>query len=387
MVSIAGLRYEIAIIVEDHKKTALNLTQLSLLLNAATSLLALIAIFLFKESIASFFQFSNPNTLFLLPCIIWLTSSTETLISWRNREKQYKQISTNKVIISTSSTAYKLAHPFVFTQNAHGLLFGHVLGQLLALLHIARKLPSHLFQVSKEIVTSIAKKYRSFMLYSTPAALLNILAVNMPWFIISAMDSQAATGQFGNAYKLTYMPMSMVAMALSQVFFQQIARVKNDKEQASTLSHDLINLLYAVAVIPVAILVVWGDLIAPFILGPEWKDAGIYIQVTIVFYFTMILTSPFSSAFSTYNKLQVQLIYNFVFLVSTSTALYLGYIIGGSTQHALAYFAVTGSILRIGVLNYFFTLFGKKLVTKTIFAILFATLLIYLGFGIREGFI
>ncbi|MFT7101303.1 MAG: Na+/phosphate symporter, partial [Bacteroidia bacterium] len=96
--------------------------------------------------------------------------------------------------------------------------------------------------------------------------------------------------------------------------------------------------------------------------------------------------SSFSSAFSTYKKLNQQLVYNGIFLISTFLALYLGYTIGGSTRVALAWFAMVGTILRIAVLNYFFFLFGKNLITKTIFAILITGILIYLGFGIKEGF-
>jgi O-antigen/teichoic acid export membrane protein len=131
---------------------------------------------------------------------------------------------------------------------------------------------------------------------------------------------------------------------------------------------------------------VWGDKIAPFILGEKWEEAGVYIQITILFYFAMFMTSTFSSAFATYDKLKVQLGYNAFFLVATTTALYLGFTLGGSARVALAWFTLVGAVLRIGILNYFFLLFGKNLIPKTIFAIAITAILIYIGFGIREGF-
>jgi O-antigen/teichoic acid export membrane protein len=208
----------------------------------------------------------------------------------------------------------------------------------------------------------------------------------MPVFMILAFDGTTSAGYFGNAYKLSYLPMSMLAMALGQVFFERISRIKKDKEAASQMAHWLFNAMFFAALFPVVILVVWGDEIAPYILGEQWTETGIYIQITILFYFAMFMTSSFSSAFSTYKKLNQQLIYNGIFLISTFLALYLGYTIGGSTRVALAWFAIVGTILRIAVLNYFFFLFGKNLITKTIFAILITGILIYLGFGIKEGF-
>ena len=82
----------------------------------------------------------------------------------------------------------------------------------------------------------------------------------------------------------------------------------------------------------------------------------------------------------------VQLIYNLFFLTITAGALYLTYRLGGNTRSALAWFTLVGVILRIGVLNYFFHLFGKNLIAKTIFAIVLTGTLVWLGFGIKEGF-
>jgi O-antigen/teichoic acid export membrane protein len=386
IVAIAGLRYEIAIVVEDDEKSAQDITRLSLTLNAIVSFTVLLIILLFKNSIAELFRLNSPNLLYVVPVMVWLTSSTDTLVSWRNRAKDYTTISTNKIISSVTNVGYKLSHPFQSILSGNGLVLGTILGQAIAFIHITRKLAFNIFDTYKDALKLVWTKYKPFALFSTPSALVNILAINMPWFVIAAFDGQAATGHFGNAYKLTYLPMSMLGMALGQVFFERIARLKSNKDESAAISHQLFNLMFAAAVIPAVVLAVWGDEIAPWLLGEKWREAGIYIQITILFYFSMFLTSRFSSAFSTYNKLSIQLIYNIIFLVATFSALYFGYTIGGDTRTALAWFAIVGITLRIAVLNYFFVLFGKNLIAKTIFAIALTGLLIWLGFGIKEGF-
>jgi len=383
---IAGLRYETAVVVENDTTKAQNLVKLSLFLNASISILLLLVVLIFKNPLAAFFKFSNANLLYLLPLMVCLMSMTETLMMWRNRSKDYKRISANRILFSLSGTGYKLLHPLTSLVRGDGLFIGQFLAQIATFAHIAYKLPFRVFTFSKASLKQLAINYKSFPLFSSPAALINLLALSMPVFMITAFDGQQSTGYFANAYKLSYLPMSMLGMALGQVFFERIARLKNDLSAASQLSHELFNVMFALAVVPVAILAVWGDQIAPFVLGDQWEEAGVYIQITIVFYFAMFMTSSFSSAFATYNKLKVQLAYNTLFLVATSSALYFGYTIGGSTRVALAWFTVVGTILRVGVLNYFFILFGKNLVAKTIFAIAITGILIYLGFGIKEGF-
>lgn len=385
-VVIAGLRYEMAIVVEDNNEDAKQIARLSLFLNASISVGLAVIVLLFKKPIALFFHLDHPNILFALPPVIWLMSSTETLILWKNRLTDYKNISSNRVFTSLTNTSYKLSHPSLSIFSGNGLVIGHILAQIIAFIHISYKLPFKLFSHSITSFKSVAQKYKHFPYFSSPAALLNILAVSMPTFLIAVFDGQEATGHFANAYKLTYLPMSMLGMALGQVFFERIARLKSNTEEASQLSHQLIGFMFLIAVIPVCILAVWGDAIAPFILGKQWKEAGVYIQITILFYFTMFLTSSFSSAFETYGKLNIQLIYNGIFLIATFLALVISYYFGGDTRTALASFAVTGIVLRIIILNYFFHLFGKNLVAKTIFAIGIVSILLWLGFSLKGGF-
>jgi len=382
-IAIAGLRYEMAIVVEEDNHNASDLLRLSLFINAVISFLLLIVIGIFQIPIAHFFKLQNQQLLLFLPLIIWLTSSTESIVLWRNRTKSYPKISTNRIIFSLSGTTYKLIHPLMQWMG-NGLFQGQLLGQGIALIHMVYQLPFKIFSTTKHQLITLAKTYRKFPYFSSPAALLNILATSMPVFIIASFDGQEATGYFSNAYKLTYLPMSMLSLALGQVFFERIARLRNNKEEAGSMAHQLINTLYVIGIVPVLVLWVWGDQIAPLILGEQWEETGIYIQIIILFYFTMFLTSSFSSAFETYQKLPFQLSYNFLFLISTFTALYLGYTIGGSTRIALTWFAITGIVLRLAILNYFFVLFGKNMFVKTIFAVLITGGLGYLGFTIRD---
>ncbi len=382
---ISGLRYEMGIVAVDDQEEAKNITRLSIWLTILFSILLLLVVLLFRTQLASLLNIASPNALYFVPLAILLMGSTETLILWGNRVKAYQTISTNRIAGSLSGTAYKLLHPFT-SAVGNGLILGQMLSAGIALAHIAYKFPVQLLYSTKTHLVQLLKKYKSFALYSTPAALLNVLATSMPIFMLAIFDGQESTGHFGMAYKLTYLPMSMVAMALGQVFFERNARLKADTKEVGLISHQLFGTMFWAAVVPVAVLSVWADDLVPYFLGAKWIEAGIFIQITIPFYFAMYLTTSFSSAFVTYEKLNIQLLYNAVFLLGTSLALYLGYTIGGSTRVALAWFTVVGTILRIGVLNYFFVLFGKNLVAKTIFAIAITGILIYLGFRIKEGF-
>ena len=381
---ISALRYELTIVVEDQEDKAQNLTRLSLFLNLFTSLVVLGIVSLTRVQIAQWFNLEDPNILFFVPAIIWLSGTTESLILWNNRKKNYSTISTNRMATSISSTTYKLSHFALNLIRGNGLILGHTLGALIGLAHMAYKLPFQVWNTSLSALRNAARKYHSFPLYSMPAALLNTLATTLPVFLISIYDGQEATGYFANAYKLTYLPMGMLSQALGQVFFERISRLKSDQQAAAGLSHSLINVLFFLPLIPVLAVALFGRHIAVIALGPDWLESGIYMEIIILFYFSMFLTSTFSSAFSTYNKLQVQLLYNGVFLLSTFLAMYLTYENGGSTRQALFWFASVGLILRLTIVNYFFYLFGRNIVLKTIVGVaIVAGLLLLAKLGLR----
>lgn len=378
IVVFSGMRFEMAIVVEDNYQRAKNLAQLAALFNLLIAIVCLLIISFFNEQIVDLFQINEPTWLYFIPPVVALSGLIETLVFWHNREKNYKRISGKRIITASSTAAYKSAHPFLSWFNTNGLILGHAIGQLAGFITLFRNTSLNLFRIKPVELKTVAKEYIHFPKYSAPAALVNILAVNMPIFMLSHFDGLDATGHLSNASRLTYLPLSMLAMASSQVFFERIARIKSNKELSAKLSHQLYNFLFLLAAVPIAILFVFGDDIVPFLLGKEWVNAGIYVQILILFYFSMFLTSPFSSAFETYKKLKHQLVYNLSFFILTSFALYIGYAVWDDTISALTCFAITALVLRIVILNYFFHLFGKSLILKTIASVVVMALLIFL---------
>ncbi len=373
----SGLRYEMAIVVEDDESKAKGLTQLAVFWNLIIGLILLLVTALFKDQIAAVFGINKSNWLYLVGPVISLSGVLESLVFWRNRQRNFAKISTNRILSSGGSTALKLAYP-LSKLAGNGLILGHSLGQLIAVIHLAYKSGISFLDYNIEELKVLMKDYKQFPLFSAPAALVNTLAVRMPFFLLAYFGSLAETGYLDNASRLTYLPMSMLAMASSQVFFERIARMKKDKESSAKMSHQLINFLFLLGVVPVGILFVFGHDIIPWILGPEWSESGVYVEILILFYFSIFLTAPFSSAFETYNKLKEQLIYNIAFLAFTTAAMIGAYMYYDSTRIALLSYAGIALALRLVVLNYFFHLFGRKLFAKTLVGILLLASVIWL---------
>lgn len=383
-VAFSCLRYEQAIVIETDHEKAKHLVYLSLLLNLAWCLLFYLLLVLFNDGICGLLGITGSGSwLFLVPATIVFSSCVEILVMWYNRQRRYGKLATNRVVGMATGSAYKLAHPFTGLTSGNGLIMGHVIGQLIQMAMLIPAKAVRKIHISKKLLTGVASSYKSFPMLATPSALVNIIGSFMPVFIISAMLGEAVTGFYGNAVKLTFIPLSAVSYAVGQVYFERLARLRESEEERVQLSYDLLKFLFLLTIIPVVVLMVWGDVLVTFILGDDWSASGSMAQITALYFFVMYLSSPFSAAFEVFGKLGRQLMYTAVFTLLTSVALYVGLKLFDSIVLALLLHSFIGILIRLAMMYDCFRLIGTSLF-REIFKGLFITAgLTLLLFGLK----
>jgi O-antigen/teichoic acid export membrane protein len=382
----SGLRLELGIVAEDDEETAQDLVVSAFLANLGIAFILYLVLALFWPQIYALLNIDTRLSWpFAVPLIIALTGSSECLIQWYNRNKRYTKMTASKVTNSITTNSVKLAYPLANISLFNGLIIGQIIGQAVTFIYLSYKIGmSFIASINRRNLLRAVKSHKNLVLFSSPAALVNVLALSMPIFLLAHFVSTDETAFFGTAKTLIFVPLGFISMAVSQVFYERLSRLKNDKQETSKLSHQIINLLFALAIVPALATAIWGNDLVPFILGSEWVESGVIAQVMVFFFFMLYLTSPFSGAFVVYNKLKYQLVYNTVFLLATSTTMYLLLLQGYSSIEALSGFALVGIILRIWVLNYFFFLFGKSLIRKTILAVVIIALVLFAGFSVTD---
>lgn len=381
--ALATLRYEHAIMVESDRNKARDLVKLSLWVNAAWLVLFTAILFVFQKFFFRLLDLNSfENWLYLIPITIFLIGCVETLSVWWNRERKYKKLSGNRIATSATASGYKLIHPSLKMLQINGLVLGHTLGQVISLILYLPKSAKHHLKTNWTSLKELAKQYKTFPSWAMPSTLINVIGTAMPVFIISYFFGRETNGYFANALKLTYIPMGAVGYAFGQVFYERLARYRDQRERFE-LSGNIIRFLYFLSLGPVIAMVVWGDIIAPFILGAEWFVTGQMIQIVVVFYFVMSLTSPFASAFEVYGKLNQQLWFTTLFTLSTGLALFLTLHYTNNVYHALMAFSFVGILVRLAMLIACFKLIGKSVIRTILFGLAILTAGITLATFIR----
>ena len=384
--SIATLKYDQAIMVEEDRNRAISLVKLASLINVAFLIVSHLSLFLVGSKLAHIMGFNSvPMWFYFIPITIFLTAMIDIYTVWWNREKEYNKLSSNRIITFGTSSGYKLLHGFLKFGRPNGMILGHAIGQLFSTLLFTPKTIFKHLHVTKGELVKLSKKYRSFPGWAMPSSLINVLGTHLPVFLVLYFFDRETNGHYGNAMKLTYLPMTAVSYAISQVLFERLARIRSSKAESINLSLQILYFLFFLAFIPVVVMLTWGDVITPFILGESWEMAGQMTQIVVLFCFAMYLSSPFSVAFEVYSKLNLQFIYTTIFTALTALAMYITLQITQDIYMGLLAFSFTGVVVRLAMLVSCFRLIGYNVIAKILFGLAIIVGLSGLGYATRYG--
>ena len=123
--------------------------------------------------------------------------------------------------------------------------------------------------------------------------------------MMAAMFSTAATGQFGQAWKLLQTPASLINTSLSQVFFRSLATTPRGHMSALVRKSILRSAL--IGAVPFLIIFFASPPLFPFVFGDRWAEAGLIGSALVPWLYVNFITSPISMLFVVARRQGIQL--------------------------------------------------------------------------------
>jgi lipopolysaccharide exporter len=185
-----------------------------------------------------------------------------------------------------------------------------------------------------------ALRYRKFPLVSTWAVLLNSISWQLPALLLGYFFDSAVVGFYALGFRMLLAPMGLVGSAIGQVFFQRAARARHEGQLADVVQ-GVFDATLNIMLMPMAILGVAGPDIFSTILGPEWREAGVYAQILALWTLVWVVSTPLHDLFSVLELQGLGLWMDTLIFVSRFASLAVGGWLG-SARLAVALFAATG---------------------------------------------
>ena len=326
-VMIATGRLEMAVLIARKDSEALQLAVISLVISGVISFLGLIAIVIWGRQIAVLAGLPELETwLYIVPFSIFLFSVYKVLLHWLNRKKQYELMSRSRITQSGSISALQMVVGLAAKIPA-GLALADCLGRVAALLFIFKRVKASikLPEFNRARQYALIRRYRKFPFLGSPASLLNILSLQMPYVIIPAIFTSAIAGMYFLVFRVLMMPISLLGEAMMEVFRNKAIE---DLKEHGTCRPIFIKTFLSLVIIglpPALLLTLFGQEIFAFVFGEDWREAGSYAAILAPMALFRLSCAPLSGVLFIREKLTLMLMLQLFFFVMVGLSLTLGW--------------------------------------------------------------
>ena len=324
---IATGRLEMAVLIARKDSEALQLAVISLVTSGVISFLTLIAIVIWGRQIAVLAGLPELETwLYIVPFSIFLFSVYKVLLHWLNRKKQYELMSRSRITQSGSISALQMVVGLAAKIPA-GLALADCLGRVMALLFIFRRVKAtvKLPEFNRARQYALIRRYRKFPFLGSPASLLNILSLQMPYVIIPAIFTSAIAGMYFLVFRVLMLPIALLGESMMEVFRN---RAIEDLKEHGTCRPVFLKTLLSLAIIglpPTLLLMLFGREIFAFVFGEDWREAGHYAAILAPMALFRLSCAPLSGVLFIREKLNLILLLQSFFFVTVALSLVLGW--------------------------------------------------------------
>ena len=294
---IACLRYDFAILLPSDDLTAANVLGLSLAIDVVTSVLLAVVLIAFGPALLTQLGAGEMGPFVGLIVVAHAGSGlASSLINWAVRTKDFARIAANRVAQSVALFAAQLGFGLL-RFGAAGLLLATLVASLVGWLSLGRaawRRNSREFRsISAAEMRRVAGRYRRFPMFSSWSALLAQVGLRAPFLMFVVFYGPAIGGVYALAERLCYLPVTLIAGSVGQVFIADGARLLPDRPaELRALFNRTTWSLVKIAVVPAVLLMI----LAPFVTGPlfgaAWADAGLFVSILVpMFVLAFVITS------------------------------------------------------------------------------------------------
>lgn len=355
---IANGRLELAIVLPKKVDKAVQLLKISLKISLIVAILCLLLTFIGDFIEAHYQTVYLKNFLPLVSLTVFTISTHNLFIQWLVRNKKFKTISINKILLSLTTNSLFILFGWL-NYGEEGLIYGYIIGFLIATLivfiisnkSINWKLNSKIS--NKELI----KEFKDFPLINSLHAFSDLLFSE--FIIIIIITSQfgiAATGIYIIMIKYLKAPTRFIGNAIGQVFYSETSlAMKNNKSPLPYFKKSIIISGIAAFIITLIIFLL-GSKLFEWYLGEEWKEVGIYAKFMIIPIALGLLTSPISSIPLIFNEQKKSFIINIVGMLISAIVFYLASIYSSTITTALLTFSIPQSFLYLYLISWYYKL-------------------------------
>lgn len=280
---------------------------------------------------------------------------------WSFRRRRFDRAATARILESVVDRGSVIAIGAAFSASALGIVFGRILGPFVGLVSqlVPRSDRPSIAELRPRRMWDMAVRYRRFPLVASWSIALDAVSRQAPVLLLPLFFVPAVTGYYGLVVQVLNLPMLMVGDALSSVFLQSAARLRDDPR---TLTRDSLRLfawgLY-LSVPPIALVMALGPDLFHWAFGAEWTAAGDYARILAPTFVLTFLHRPVSTLFDVFERQGPRLAFDVLLFGLRAVGVVAGaYLLPHDPRGAIYGLLIAGVVGLGAGLHYLFGLLG-----------------------------
>ncbi len=363
IISITGImstgRYQLAILMPEDDKKAINLAALGVFIGFFLSVILLLLVVFFRENIGILFKNEAiVKWAWYIPLSTFLIAIFQVSIYWFNRHKNFKQTAVANLSQSVTNSGLKLSTSSV-VHGGGGLIAGAIGGQIIGavwfIVKWIRTYREHFRNISYTAMMKVGKEYYRFPGFNLPNNLINNISNSLPVFLLSTFFTSSHVGLYGMGFAMIFRPMNLITNSMEQVFSQRIINKYNDK---LPLWNDIRLLLLRsaqISIIPFLLAGIFGPFIFKVIFGPGWEESGRYMQLLVPWLFAAFMANQLTFLPDMFSRQKTAFLFNAIRLVLRIGGMAVG-IYFESVYLMLALFSLASLLVVIATIVWYIVL-------------------------------
>ena len=347
---IATARYELAIMLPEDDRDSINLVSLSIHISLLLSCMVFCIIYIYRNRILDLFNVPELSLwLYFISITVLLNGIYQTLSYLFNRDREYKLLSSCRVTQSLGTLFTNLSLGFAGFGTA-GLVIGSITGQVAVSGLMGWKTFQNkkykMIYISYQSMKDNLVKYIDFPKKSTPGIMLNVLSSQFVIFLIGILYNTRVPGFYSLTLTILNAPIMLIGKSVSQVFYQKATNAKKDGELQQLVKNITKN-LFLIILLPMTVLVIFGDHIFKFVFGTDWVEAGKITQIMAPFFLIRFVFSSQSTLMIVKKRLDFEFKFNLFLLLTQIGAVLSGYYFFSSYYYSFIFMSISGFVLYL----------------------------------------
>jgi O-antigen/teichoic acid export membrane protein len=316
-VNVVGGRYEMAVLLPKRDSDSKGLIGLTVSVSFLVCALLLLVVYLFSDAIISALGLGELSGLiYFIPPVIWLMSMFKPLNFWLSRHKAFKKASAAKVVQGITGAVFTVIFGLMAFEN--GLILGFATGWVLFVTLLwyffGRTGSDSIGSIQWANLPTLAKEYIQFPAYNVIGTLANDIAQHLSLFLIGMFFAAEELGHFNFSRQYVFVPLSLVAVSVSNVYFQRISANISAGNSLKSEFLRLVAILGGAALTFSVLLFFAGEWIFTLVFGEKWQFAGEILSILIFSYAIKFVVSPLSNVLPALKELRLANVFPFVYL-------------------------------------------------------------------------